>query len=117
MENDYLERIVALEMERKSSDREIKELKEKVDNLSILFNGQALTSQDILNKVNNLSENFNLKFDNLSKEFTSFNKFIDDLKEQPKKELNKFKWIVISALSGSAITALVTIVISKFVKI
>lgn len=104
---NYLERIVGLEMERKSSDREIKELKERVDFLTNSFNGQALTTQSILSKVDNLSESVNNRMDNLDKSFNSVTLFIEEIKAQPKRKLNEFVGYILAALCGSVVPVLI----------
>lgn len=83
------EEIVILKTEGKSKDREIKELKEKVEVLTSSLNGLALTNQSILSKVDNLAEKFN-----------PIITYIEELKTQPKKDLDKFKWIMITNVIG-----------------
>ena len=99
--NEIYERLVALEVEIKTKDREIKELKEKVELLNTAFNTQALTIQDIRADVGYMR-----------KEFETINKFIEELKMQPKKELNKFIGYILAALCGS----IIPIMINRFIK-
>ncbi|MFT8350013.1 hypothetical protein [Clostridium saccharoperbutylacetonicum] len=98
---DLLERIVTLETEKKSHDREIKELKEKVEFISTSLNNQALATQSILSKVDNLTEKFKPVVD-----------FIEELKSKPQKELNKFAWLIVTLVTN-AIWGLLLLYIKK----
>lgn len=89
-ETDLLERIVKLEANDKTKDREIKEIKEKQDILMASFNTLALTNQTILTKMDNLTEKLN-----------PIAAYIEELKTAPKKELNKFAWLLITLATNS----------------
>lgn len=78
--------LATLKAEKKYQDREIKELKEKVEMLTTAFNTQALAIQDIKTDVRYMRD-----------EFGSIKTFIEDLKAQPKKELNKYIGLIVSA--------------------
>lgn len=91
MNNDeVLERVVALEVEKKSQDREIKELKEKVEVLTTSFNGLALAIQGMSSKMDNLTE-----------KLKPISDYIEDLKTQPRKELNKFAWLIATLVTNA----------------
>lgn len=79
--------LATLKAEKKYQDREIKELKEKVEMLTTAFNTQALAIQDIKTDVRYIRD-----------EFGSIKTFIEDLKAQPKKELNKYIGLIVSAV-------------------
>lgn len=81
--------ITVLETEGKSKDREIKELKEKVEVLTNSLNGLALTNQTILSEIKNINDKFN-----------PISNYIEELKTQPKKDLDKFKWIILTNIIG-----------------
>lgn len=88
--DEVLERVVTLEAEKKSQDREIKELKDKVECLTSNFNTLALTNQSILSKVDNLTEKFNPVV-----------AYIEELKSKPQKELNKFAWLIVTLITNA----------------
>lgn len=92
---ELAEKLIVLQTEKKSQDRELKELKDKVEVLTASFNGLALTNQKILSKMDNLTE-----------KFAPISAFIEELKSQPKKEIDKFKWLLISGLVGIGFLAL-----------
>lgn len=89
------EKIVILETEGKAKDREIKELKNKIEVLTNSLNGLALTNQSILSEIKNINDKFN-----------SISNYIEELKTQPKKDLDKFKWIVLTNIIGLAFIGL-----------
>jgi uncharacterized Fe-S cluster-containing protein len=89
-DNELLERIVILETESKTKDREIKELKKTVEFITTTLNNQALTTQAILSKVDNLAE-----------KFAPIVTYIEELKSKPQKELNKFAWLVVTLVTNA----------------
>lgn len=90
-ENEIIERLAKLEAANETKDREIKELKEKQEVLMTSFNTLALTNQTILTKMDNLTEKLN-----------PIAAYIEELKTQPKKELNKFIWLIIGMVLNFA---------------
>lgn len=83
--------LATLKAEKNYQDREIKELKEKVEVLTTAFNGQALAIQDIKTDVRYMRD-----------EFSSIKVFIENLKTQPQKALNKYIGWILSAIFGGA---------------
>lgn len=83
---DLAKEFATFKASKEYQDREIKELKEKVEVLTASFNGQALAIQDIKTDVRYMRD-----------EFSSIKSFIEDLKSQPKKELNKYIGLIVSA--------------------
>lgn len=79
--------IATLKAEKKYQDREIKELKEKVETLTVSFNGQALAIQDIKTDVRYMRD-----------EFSSIKTYIEESKTQPGKELKSFLWKIATNL-------------------
>jgi hypothetical protein len=104
-DKEKLERIVSLESENKAKDREIKELKSKVEVLQASDTSLALMNEKMFAKMDNLAERFDTGMKNLNEKVEPLAKFIEEIKTQPRKNLNEFLWKIANNLVWAAVAA------------
>lgn len=89
---ELTEKIIILDANDKTKDREIKELKNKIEVLTTTQNNLALTNQKILSEV-----------EYLRNDFKDVKLYIEEIKTQPKKDKDNFT----KALIGSIVVVVV----------
>ena len=104
-DKEKLEKIAVLENENKAKDREIKEIKSKMEVLSTSNTSLALMNEKMFAKMDNLAERFDTGMKNLNDKFEPLSKFVEDVKTQPRKNLNDFIWKLANNLVWAAIAA------------
>lgn len=115
-ENDLLERVVTLETEKKSLEKEIKEIKEShskdvkelKDQIQFVATNQTqleLSNQTVLNELKHITLSIEEVKKNVTDEMKPIKEYIEDLKTQPKKKLDDFVWKLATNLIWAVIAA------------
>lgn len=84
---ELTKKIIILETNDKSKDREIKEIKDTQQVLTTTQNGLALTNQKILSEV-----------EYLRNDFKDVKSYIEEIKTQPRKDKDNFVKAVVGAI-------------------
>lgn len=104
-DREKAEKIAILENENKAKDREIKDIKSKQEVLTTSYTSLALMNEKMFAKMDNLAERFDTGMKTLNEKFDPLAKFVEELKSQPRKNLNDFIWKLVNNLAWFVITA------------